>query len=77
MKTDWQRRVLASSGYLELGMFAEAAQVLCQRRGPLRNADCVDLADLLRAQGDGYRGSEIGLATFHLSHSAVLLSAAS
>ena len=28
MKTDWQRHVLASSGYLELGMFDEAAQVL-------------------------------------------------
>ena len=25
---DWQRHVLASSGYLELGMFDEAAQVL-------------------------------------------------
>ncbi len=28
MKSDWQRHVLASSGYLELGMFDEAAQVL-------------------------------------------------
>ena len=28
MKADWQRHVLASSGYLELGMFDEAAQVL-------------------------------------------------
>jgi Flp pilus assembly protein TadD len=28
LKTDWQRHVLASSGYLELGMFDEAAQVL-------------------------------------------------
>ena len=28
MKPDWQRHVLASSGYLELGMFNEAAQVL-------------------------------------------------
>jgi len=28
VKTDWQRHVLASSGYLELGMFHEAAQVL-------------------------------------------------
>ena len=28
MKTDWQRHVLASSEYLELGMFDEAAQVL-------------------------------------------------
>ena len=28
MKPDWQRHVVASSGYLELGMFDEAAQVL-------------------------------------------------
>ena len=28
MKTDWQRHVLASSGYLELGMFDAAALVL-------------------------------------------------
>jgi hypothetical protein len=28
VKADWQRHVLASSGYLELGMFDEAAQVL-------------------------------------------------
>ena len=28
MKTDWQRHVLASSGYLELGMFDDAAIVL-------------------------------------------------
>ena len=28
MKTDWQRHVLASSGYLELGMFDAAAVVL-------------------------------------------------
>jgi lipopolysaccharide biosynthesis regulator YciM len=28
LKTDWQRHVLASSGYLELGMFDAAAQVL-------------------------------------------------
>ena len=28
LKTDWQRHVLASSGYLELGMFDDAAQVL-------------------------------------------------
>ena len=28
LKADWQRHVLASSGYLELGMFDEAAQVL-------------------------------------------------
>ena len=28
LKPDWQRHVLASSGYLELGMFDEAAQVL-------------------------------------------------
>jgi hypothetical protein len=28
LKPDWQRHVLASSGYLELGMFNEAAQVL-------------------------------------------------
>jgi lipopolysaccharide biosynthesis regulator YciM len=28
LKTDWQRHVLASSGYLELGVFDEAAQVL-------------------------------------------------
>ena len=28
MKTDWQRHVLASSGYLELGMFDDAAMVL-------------------------------------------------
>ena len=28
MKTDWQRHVLASSGYLELGMFDDAALVL-------------------------------------------------
>ena len=27
-KADWQRHVLASSGYLELGMFDEAAQAL-------------------------------------------------
>ena len=28
LKTDWQTHVLASSGYLELGMFDEAAMVL-------------------------------------------------
>jgi tetratricopeptide (TPR) repeat protein len=28
MKSDWQRHVLASSGYRELGMFDSAAQVL-------------------------------------------------
>ena len=28
MKTEWQRHVLASSGYLELGMFDDAAMVL-------------------------------------------------
>ena len=28
MKADWQRHVLASSGYLELGMFDDAAMVL-------------------------------------------------
>ena len=28
MKTDWQRHVVASSGYLELGMFDDAALVL-------------------------------------------------
>ena len=28
MKTDWQRHVLASSGYLELGMFDDAALAL-------------------------------------------------
>ena len=28
LKTDWQRHVLACSGYLELGMFDSAAQVL-------------------------------------------------
>ena len=28
MNSDWQRHVLACSGYLELGMFDEAAQVL-------------------------------------------------
>ena len=28
LKTDWQRRVLASSGYLELGMLDDAALVL-------------------------------------------------
>ena len=28
LKTDWQRHVLASSGYLELGMFDDAAQAL-------------------------------------------------
>ena len=28
MKSDWQRHVLASSGYLELGMFDDAAIVL-------------------------------------------------
>jgi lipopolysaccharide biosynthesis regulator YciM len=28
LKTDWQRHVLASSGYLELGMFDAAALVL-------------------------------------------------
>ena len=28
LKTDWQRHVLASSGYLELGMFDDAALVL-------------------------------------------------
>jgi hypothetical protein len=28
LKADWQRHVLASSGYLELGMLNEAAQVL-------------------------------------------------
>jgi hypothetical protein len=28
LKTDWQRYVLASSGYLELGMFDDAAMVL-------------------------------------------------
>jgi hypothetical protein len=28
LKTDWQRHVLASSGYLELGMFDDAALAL-------------------------------------------------
>jgi lipopolysaccharide biosynthesis regulator YciM len=28
LKTDWQKHVLASSGYLELGMFDDAAMVL-------------------------------------------------
>jgi hypothetical protein len=28
LKSDWQRHVLASSGYLELGMFDSEAQVL-------------------------------------------------
>jgi hypothetical protein len=28
LKTDWQRHVLASSGYLELGMFDDAVMVL-------------------------------------------------
>lgn len=28
LKSDWQRHVLASSGYLELGMFDDAAQAL-------------------------------------------------
>ena len=28
LRTDWQRHVLASSGYLELGMFDDAAMVL-------------------------------------------------
>ena len=28
LKSDWQRHVLACSGYLELGMFDSAAQVL-------------------------------------------------
>jgi hypothetical protein len=28
LKADWQRQVLASSGYLELGMFDDAAMVL-------------------------------------------------
>jgi hypothetical protein len=28
LKTDWQRHVVASSGYLELGMFDDAAMVL-------------------------------------------------
>jgi hypothetical protein len=28
LKSDWQRHVLASSGYLELGMFDDAAMVL-------------------------------------------------
>ena len=28
MKTDWQRHVLASHSYLELGMFDDAAMVL-------------------------------------------------
>ena len=28
MRTDWQRHVLASSGYLELGMFDDAALAL-------------------------------------------------
>jgi hypothetical protein len=28
LKSSWQRHVLASSGYLELGMFDEGAQVL-------------------------------------------------
>jgi lipopolysaccharide biosynthesis regulator YciM len=28
LKSDWQRHVLASSGYLELGMFDDAALVL-------------------------------------------------
>ena len=28
LKADWQRHVLASSGYLELGMFDDAALVL-------------------------------------------------
>jgi hypothetical protein len=28
LKSDWQRHVLASSGYLELGMFDSAALVL-------------------------------------------------
>ena len=28
LKTDWQRHVLASSGYLELGMIDDAAMVL-------------------------------------------------
>jgi lipopolysaccharide biosynthesis regulator YciM len=28
LKSDWQKHVLASSGYLELGMFDDAAMVL-------------------------------------------------
>jgi hypothetical protein len=28
LESDWQRQVLACSGYLELGMFDSAAQVL-------------------------------------------------
>ena len=28
MNSDWQRHVLVSSGYLELGMFDDAAMVL-------------------------------------------------
>ena len=28
MKAEWQRHVLAYSGYIELGMFDEAAQLL-------------------------------------------------
>jgi hypothetical protein len=32
LKTDWQRHVLASSGYLELGMFDAASLVLEEAR---------------------------------------------
>ena len=37
MKTDWQRHVLASSGYLELGMFDDAAMVLEEMRQRIRH----------------------------------------
>jgi hypothetical protein len=32
LKTDWQRHVLASSGYLELGMFDASSLVLEEAR---------------------------------------------
>ena len=37
-KTDWQRHVLASSGYLELGMFDDAALVWKRSRQRIRTA---------------------------------------
>jgi hypothetical protein len=36
LKTDWQRHVIASRGYLELGMFDDAAMVL-EEIGPEDN----------------------------------------
>jgi hypothetical protein len=38
LKADWQRQVLASRGYLELGMFDAAAQVLEETAPEDKNA---------------------------------------